>query len=90
MPVEFSELAPELSLLRIDQLSGLEALFFTGWDELGNQLVSARLPDARLRAPASLALPGTGWGLPECRVYGYGKSVGFVALAASTAAPRRQ
>jgi hypothetical protein len=71
----------EMSILGMDRLAGLEALYFVGWEGLGRALVSARLPAARLPMPAAIALPKAGWSAPGARIYGFGGAAGFVALS---------
>ena len=70
-----------LSMLDMEMLSGLEALYFVGWDSLGRALVSARLPVGDVPMPGSLALPKAGWIAPRARLYGYGRETGFVTLS---------
>lgn len=75
----------KVSILPTEQLGGLEVLFFAGWQSLGRALVSARLPEKALSSPAALALPGEDWRSPDSRVYGYGRSRGFVNLVCAVA-----
>jgi hypothetical protein len=77
-----SRFAADMTLLETDEVPGLEALYFVGWEGLGRPLVGVRLPKRAPNPPATLALPGT----PTGRVYGYGSPVGFVRLAAETTA----
>ena len=79
-----STVAHDLSILRIDELAGLEVLYFVGWGSLGRALVSARLPTSRLSsasAPVALALPQAGWSTPGGRILGYGAGSGLVTLS---------
>ena len=76
--------AAELMLLPTDAVSGLEAIFFVGWQGLGRSLVSARLPGgAALSAPAAIAVPAATGRAPAGQIFAYGASRGFVALAAA-------
>jgi hypothetical protein len=80
--LRMSRFAADMMLLESDEVPGLEALYFVGWEGLGRPLVGVRLPKRAPNPPVTLALPGTLTG----RVYGYGSPVGFVRLAAETAA----
>jgi GT2 family glycosyltransferase len=80
------DFAADMTLFETDEVPGLEALFFVGWEGLGRALVGARLPQAAPSPPLTLALPGTEWRSPTRRIYGYGRPIGFVRLAAAEAA----
>jgi hypothetical protein len=71
----------DISILAIDRLAGLEALYFVGWSSLGRTLVGVRLPTGKLPMPPALALPRAGWSAPRAQIYGYGSATGFVALS---------
>jgi len=73
--------APDLSLLSRDQMTGLDVLYFVGWESLGRNLVSARLPRDDVPAPTALALPHSDWSLPGRKVLGFGEGCGPVALS---------
>jgi hypothetical protein len=75
-----------MRLLETREVPGLEALFFVGWEEFGRALVGARLPAAALGQPPTLALPGAEWNSADRRVYGFGRSIGFVRLTATAEA----
>jgi GT2 family glycosyltransferase len=81
-----SSIAADMMLFDRDQVPGLEALYFIGWKGLGRGLVGARLPKRAPNPPATLALPSTEWCSPSWRIYGYGGAIGFIRLAAETAA----
>lgn len=81
--------APALSLLDRDELVGLDVLYFVGWESLGRNLVSARLPRDGMSAPAALALPSADWSAPGREVLGFGASCGLVSLKVSQAGPSR-
>lgn len=72
--------APGLSLLDRDELCGLDVLYFVGWESLGRNLVSARLPRNGMPAPTALALPSADWSLPGRDVLGFGAGCGLVSL----------
>ena len=76
-----SRFAADMMLLESDEVPGLEALYFVGWEGLGRPLVGVRLPKRAPNPPVTRALPGK----PTGRVYGYGSQVGFVRLVAETA-----
>ena len=73
--------AADLSLLSREELADLDVLYFVGWESLGRNLVSARLPGSEVPAPAALALPTSEWSLPGRKVLGFGASRGLVSLS---------
>jgi hypothetical protein len=73
--------APDLSLLSRDEMTGLDVLYFVGWESLGRNLVSARLPRDEIPAPNALALPHSDWSLPGRKVLGFGERRGLVSLS---------
>jgi hypothetical protein len=77
----------DMVTLSTDQIPGLEALFFVGWDSLGRSLVGARVPTAALQPPQTVALPGLDWCSPGCRIYGYTAADGFIGLTTSQNGP---
>jgi GT2 family glycosyltransferase len=70
----------DLALLGLESAPGLEVLFFTGFDCLGRELVSAVAPQPNPPAPKALGLPSMQWWSPKAAIYGYGARIGFVAL----------
>jgi GT2 family glycosyltransferase len=80
-----SGLAADMMLFRTDEIAGLEALFFVGWESLGRSLVAVRLPGLALQAPEIIALPRTEYGAASSQIFAYGSTIGFIAL--SVAAP---
>ena len=77
-----SSFAADMMLFETDEVPGLEALYFVGWKGLGRAFVGARLPKRAPNPPATVALPSA----PFRQIYGYGGAVGFIGLAAGTAA----
>jgi hypothetical protein len=69
------------SMLDLEHLSGLEALYLVGWEDLGRSLISARLPTVSLPMPSVLTLPRKGCSSGAARIFGYGQTAGFVALS---------
>jgi GT2 family glycosyltransferase len=86
-----SDMTADLMLFRTDEIAGIEALFFVGWESLGRALVAARLPAPALQAPDIIALPRAPRRSPPGRIFAYGGAIGFVALsvAASDMPARR-
>jgi hypothetical protein len=72
-----SSFVSDMMLFETDEVPGLEALYFVGWNGLGRALVGARLPKRAPNPPVILALPSTEWCSPSWRIYGYGGAVGF-------------
>lgn len=73
-------LVPVMRVFRPDEIAGLEALYFVGWESLGRPLVGVRLPTSALDAPRTVALPSAADGPSDGRIYGYGAAVGLLRL----------
>jgi GT2 family glycosyltransferase len=76
-----SGLAADMVLFRTDEIAGLEALFFVGWESLGRSLVAARLPGPALHAPEVIALPRAEHRAAPSQIFAYGSTIGFIALS---------
>jgi hypothetical protein len=85
LPVTMRRAVPDadLMVLRIDEASALEVVFFVGWESLGRSLISARLPGPLLQAPAAIAVPSATWRSQRGPILGFGSAKGLVVLAAA-------
>jgi GT2 family glycosyltransferase len=82
--------AADMRLFETGSVPGLEAVFFVGWEELGRPLVGVRLPQTAPQPPSTLALPSGGGREPGGKIFGYGRSLGFIRLSTEAAAPARR